>query len=257
MNFDPSSSDDLLRLTLYLTPDHECGYFKDRPAATLYVDPDYEMNMRTYQFLLYQGFRRSGDQVYRPYCRDCHECIPIRLPVEKFKLSKSLRRVWKKNQDLTVTASPPSITQERFELYQNYINNRHEDGPMANPTPDDFLSFLDCSWGKTQFVEFRLDTKLLMVAVIDCLEDGLSAVYTFFDPAFSSRSLGTYAILWEVKEAQSLGNKWLYLGYWVEGCKKMRYKSRFKPMQIYQERKWVEYDLAVPDIAVLKAKKFG
>jgi leucyl-tRNA---protein transferase len=248
MNFDPSSSDDLLRLTLYLTPDHVCGYFKGRSAATLYVDPAYEMSARTYQFLLYQGFRRSGDQVYRPYCKDCHECIPIRLPVEKFKKSKSLRRVWNKNQDLEVETFPPSLTQERFELYRAYINTRHDNGPMVNPTPDDFLSFLDCSWGQTPIVEFRLDGKLLMVAVMDRLDDSLSAVYTFFDPAFASRSLGTYGVLWEIQEAQLLGKEWLYLGYWVEACKKMRYKSRFKPMQIYQERKWVEYDLTVPDI---------
>ncbi|MBF0445576.1 MAG: arginyltransferase [Magnetococcales bacterium] len=248
MNFDPTSRDDLLRLTLYLTPDHDCGYFRGRSAATLYVDPAYEMSALTYQFLLYQGFRRSGNQVYRPYCSDCHECIPIRLPVEKFKLSKSLRRVWKKNQDLTVKIFPPSLTQERFELYHAYINNRHDDGPMVNPTPDDFLSFLDCSWGQTQFVEFRQDAKLLMVAVMDSLDDSLSAVYTFFDPTFASRSLGTYAVLWEIQEAQRIAKEWLYLGYWVKACKKMRYKSRFKPMQIYQERNWVEYDQKVPDI---------
>ncbi|MBF0357152.1 MAG: arginyltransferase [Magnetococcales bacterium] len=243
MNFEQSSSSDVLRLTLYLTPAHSCGYFAGRLAATLYVDPGYAMSADTYQFLLNQGFRRSGNQVYRPYCGGCSECIPVRLPVWKFKPGRNFRRVLNKNQELVVTTSPAAFNQERFELYQLYIKDRHGDGPMANPGPDDFISFLECSWGESKFVEFRLDGRLVMVAVMDEQENSFSAVYTYFDPTESARSLGTFAILWQIEEVKRLGKEWLYLGYWVEACKKMRYKSRFKPMEIFQDRKWIELDV--------------
>jgi leucyl-tRNA---protein transferase len=238
MNFDPSSATDKLRLTLFLTPPHPCGYFPDRSAATLFVDPMYKMTPDIYQLLLGQGFRRSGVQVYRPYCGICQECLPVRVPVELFRPGKSFRRILKKNRDVVAELSSPQFSQERFDLYQTYITDRHGDGPMANPSPDDFISFLECSWGEARFVDFRLQGRLVMVAVLDYQDDSLSAVYTYFDPAESQRSLGTFAILWEIEEAHRLGKEWFYMGYWVENCQKMSYKARFRPMELYRGRKW-------------------
>ncbi len=238
MNFDPSSGSDKLRLTLFLTPPHVCGYFPERMAATLFVDPRYRMTPTVYRLLLARGFRRSGVQVYRPYCGECQDCVPIRIPVESFKAGRSFRRVWNKNRDLTVTVSQALYSDERFQLYKSYIDSRHDDGPMADPSIDDFTSFLDCSWGTPHFVDFRLDGRLVMVATLDYMQDSLSAVYTYFDPALSRRSLGTYAILWEIAEARRLGRQWLYMGYWVETCRKMSYKSRFRPMEVYKEQQW-------------------
>jgi leucyl-tRNA---protein transferase len=239
MNFDPSSGVDTFRLTLFLTPPHSCGYLPGRSASTLFVDPMYPMSSEIYQFLLAQGFRRSGTQVYRPYCGSCQECIPIRLSVSDFKPGRSFRRILKKNQDLTMESVAPLFSEERFTLYQDYIKDRHDDGPMANPEPDDFTSFLGCTWGQARFVEFRLEGRLVMVAAVDHQSLSLSAVYTFFDPQLSPRSLGTFAILWEIEEARRLGKEWLYLGYWIPNCQKMAYKSRFKPLQAYRKKQWV------------------
>ena len=239
MNFDPATAADKLRLTLFLSPPHPCGYLSQVSAATLFVDPMYRMSSTTYQLLLGRGFRRSGSQVYRPYCGECQACVPVRIPVASYKPQKSLRRVWKKNLDLSVEICAATYTDERFALYKSYLEARHHDGPMANPEPDDFVNFLGCTWGKTRFLEFRRQGQLLMVAVVDEQSNSLSAVYSYFAPAESKRSLGSYAILWEIEEARRMGKQWLYLGYWVEACKKMSYKSRFKPMQVYHEQKWM------------------
>ncbi|MBF0455822.1 MAG: arginyltransferase [Magnetococcales bacterium] len=238
MNFDPSSQAGKLRLALFLTPPHPCGYLNDLMASTLFVDPHYTMTVATYRYLLERGFRRSGSQVYRPYCGSCQACIPARIPVDSFKLGRSFRRVWKKNQDLQSSNCEPGYTEERFALYQSYLGTRHDEGPMANPSPDDFIRFLGCGWGETQFIEFRLQGRLVMVSVIDQQPDSLSAVYAYFDPALSYRSLGTYSILWEVERAKREGKKWLYLGYWVEDCQKMSYKARFHPLELYRQQKW-------------------
>ncbi|MBF0161190.1 MAG: arginyltransferase [Magnetococcales bacterium] len=228
-------------LNLYLSRSHACGYLADRLAATLFVDPEVAMNDILYAFLMERGFRRSGGHVYCPYCPTCRACQAVRVPVVDYRLPRSMRRVWQRNQDLTVRMMLPAYTQERFELYRDYINGRHQGGPMANPSPDDFMDYLIAPWSTTRFVEFRQGERLLMVAVTDILPTALSAVYTFFRPDEAARSLGSYAILWQIHEALGLEKSHLYLGYWIAECQKMDYKARFQPLELYQGRQWVRF----------------
>ncbi|MEO5339523.1 MAG: arginyltransferase [Magnetococcus sp. MYC-9] len=233
-------------LNLFLSRPHPCGYWPDRQAATLFVDPDVAMNDTLYAFLLERGFRRSGGHVYRHYCPGCRACQAVRVPVAAHRFSRNLRRIWQRNQDLTVRVMPPDCNRERFDLYQTYINDRHGDGPMVDPTPGDFSDYLIAPWSMTRFVEFRLGSRLLMVAVTDILPEALSAVYTFFAPEERRRSLGTYAILWQIRETLGLDKSHLYLGYWIAGCPKMDYKARFQPLELYEGQQWVRFLLQDP-----------
>ncbi|WP_130470201.1 arginyltransferase [Candidatus Magnetaquicoccus inordinatus] len=228
-------------VNLYLSRPHPCGYLPDRSAATLFVDPAATMHDELYAFLLERGFRRSGGHVYCHYCPGCRACQAVRIPVHAFQLSRSWRRIWQRNQDLTVRVLPAGFNNERFALYQDYIGQRHGDGPMANPLPDDFTDYLLASWSMTRFVEFRAGGRLLMVAVTDLLPGALSAVYTFFTPEEAARSLGSYAILWQIRETIGLGGEHLYLGYWIAGCRKMLYKSRFQPLECFRGRQWLPF----------------
>lgn len=227
------------KLNLFLSQSHDCGYWSGRRSATLFADPSVAMEDGLYAFLLEQGFRRSGKHVYRHHCVACCACIAVRVPVDDFSPKRSLRRVWQRNQDLSVHVLPASVTSERFHLYRSYIHARHHDGPMGHPEIQAFSEFLYAPWSTTRFVEFRKNDRLLMVAVMDILPEALSAVYTFFDPEEVARSLGTYAILWQIRKAQGLEKRHLYLGYWIENCQKMHYKARFQPLELYQEAKWV------------------
>ncbi|MBF0400262.1 MAG: arginyltransferase [Magnetococcales bacterium] len=228
-------------VSLFLSRPHACGYLPDQRAATLFVDPAVTMNDTLYSFLVERGFRRSGTHVYCHYCPSCQACRAIRVPVRHHLPNRALRRVWRRNQDLTIRVLPAGFTRERFALYQSYLQGRHQDGPMADSTPADFNDYLIAPWSMTRFVEFRKQDKLVMVAVTDILPAGLSAVYTFFSPEEQARSLGTYAILWQIREAVGLDKSHLYLGYWIGNCRKMAYKSRFQPMELYQGQQWVQF----------------
>lgn len=224
--------------SLHLTQPHSCGYLPSLDAATLFVDPSWPMDSALYGWLIQQGFRRSGSHVYRPFCDRCQECVPVRLPVKQFRSQRNLKRILTRNQDLTVSLQPAAFNEERFALYVHYLKIRHPDGPMAAPTPNEFSDFLLCDWGATQFVEFRLQHRLVAVAVVDVLPDALSAAYTFFDPTQHHRSLGTLAILWQITHAIHHELPWLYLGYWIKDCRKMAYKSRFQPLEGYIGHQW-------------------
>jgi len=225
-------------LTLYSTPPHSCAYFTGQQATTVFVDPFFQDNLAIYSYLSKQGFRRSGQFLYRPHCQRCEQCISVRIPVHAFKAHRNQRRIWKKNQDLTVSPVASYFKQEHFELYQRYLLHRHKNGGMDNPTPRSYVNFLTCNWANIVFYEFRLHGKLLAVAVVDFLGDSLSAVYTFFDPDYSKRSLGVYAILWEIEESKRLNLEWLYLGYWIKNCKKMSYKTNYYPLEYYHKKQW-------------------
>jgi len=217
------------------TPPHECGYFADRIATTVFAVPffSYKDNV-LYHTLVRYGFRRSGEEIYRPLCEGCHACVSVRVPVQLFKPRRSQRRVWKKNQELTVSPVAPVFKQEHFNLYSRYLASRHKGGSMDNPTPDAYMQFLTSSWAKTVFYEFRLQEQLVMLAIVDHVDKGLSAVYTCFEPDLPARSLGVYAILWEIEETKRLNLNWLYLGYWVKDCQKMDYKTEYQPLECYQ-----------------------
>lgn len=205
---------------------------------TLFADPQICPDKATYSMLSEQGFRRSGGHVYRPNCPPCDACIPIRLPVNEFKPRRGQRRNLQRNNDLSIHACDPVYDPLHFDLYTRYVAARHAGGGMENPDPSSYMDFLTANWATTTFYEIKFNRTLYAVSVVDHLEDGLSAVYTFFDPAKSERGLGRYAILQGITIARDLGMEWLYLGYWIDACKKMAYKSEFAPHQCYVNGAW-------------------
>ncbi len=225
-------------LVFYASPPHECSYLPEREAITLFADPYAAMTPALYSALAEMGFRRSGNYVYRPRCATCDACKPARIPAEAFVPDRSQRRAWQRNSDLTVNVLPAEYREEHYRLYRRYIHSRHADGGMDVDAPERYLEFLGSSWMKSEFVEFRLQGRLMMVAVIDVMADGLSAVYTFFDPDESRRSLGTYAILWQLAEARARGLPYVYLGYWIAESPKMAYKQRYHPLELYRLGNW-------------------
>jgi len=225
-------------IRLYMSPPHNCAYLPDREAVTQFIDPAQTIDSRLYSQLVDTGFRRSGEYVYRPRCTGCHACIPVRIPVAAFLPSRSQRRIWQRNQDLQVSSRPADFQDEHFALYRRYISARHPGGDMDIADPDRYREFLLSRWSDTWCYEFRLGTRLLAVAVVDRLNRGLSAVYTFYDPDFAERSLGNFCILCEVAETERLGLSWLYLGYWIQECPKMSYKNRYHPLEIFRNGLW-------------------
>ena len=227
---------------LYLTSEHDCGYLPGRRATNLVPDPQRRMDIELYSQLIELGYRRSGDYTYRPHCAECTQCQPCRIPVEQFVPRRNQRRCLARNRDLVIRSVPAAYDEEHFELYRCYINSRHADGDMVNPTPTDFSNFLYSEWSNTRFIEMRKDGKLLAVAVTDFVETGLSAVYSYFDPDESQRSLGTYCILQLIEETRRIGLDYLYMGYWIEHCKKMSYKATYHPLEIFVEHRWIRAD---------------
>lgn len=236
-------------LAFYTSPPHPCGYLSARSAVTVFADPSAPMDMATYGRLIDYGFRRSGEHVYVPRCPNCQSCMPARLPVAEFHPDRAQRRTLRDNQraDGAVTAHilKPGFRQEHFELYRRYIATRHPGGGMDDPNPAKYLEFLTCDWCETLFVEFRLAEKLLAVTVLDVLPQGLSAVYTFFDPEQAHRSPGRYALLWSIGEAKRRGLAWVYLGYWIDGCRKMQYKQDYRPIELLMNGRWRRFDTGV------------
>ncbi|MCC7119985.1 MAG: arginyltransferase [Gammaproteobacteria bacterium] len=229
-------------LGFFVTPPHKCGYLPGRNAVTIFVDPRRRPNVQTYTLLSQHGFRRSGDHVYRPQCPDCAACIPVRIPVAEFEATRAQRRTLSINSDVYLVPKPPTFQREHFTLYERYINARHSGGSMENPDRDSYLEFLTSGWADSVFYEFRRGRELLAVAVVDHLLDGLSAVYTFFDPTLPRRSLGRLAILKQIELARTLQLKWLYLGYWIEECRKMTYKREYWPLEQLSGGTWTRLD---------------
>jgi arginyl-tRNA--protein-N-Asp/Glu arginylyltransferase len=226
------------KLVFYAAESHECGYLPGEKAVSAFADPKGPMSTLIYSHLAEFGFRRSGEYVYAPQCPSCTQCVPLRIPVSLFKPSKSQRRIYTRNKFIKIKKQNMEFNEEYFLLYKTYLHHRHQGGGMDNPSPESFLDFLSSSWSKTNFYEFRLDGILVSVSVIDQLMKGLSAVYTFFDPDYSYLSPGQFAILWMIEEATKRDKQWLYLGYWIDNCQKMRYKINFKPAELLTEKGW-------------------
>lgn len=233
---------DVSSLKLYATHEHPCSYLRNKMATTVFIDPDAEINKKSYSELSDFGFRRSGKHIYRPHCRLCQACVPVRIPVASLRQSRSHKRCLKRNSDAELRIVPTIQTDEHYALYERYIVGRHSDGDMYPPSRDQFHDFLSSEWGTTRYLEWRTDGKLLAVAVTDELEQGLSAIYTFYDPDQDDRSLGTFAILQQTEMARRLNLPYVYLGYWIKECEKMRYKTRFKPLQMYVNNHWLTFD---------------
>lgn len=225
-------------LAFFASEPHPCSYLDDQTAISVFADPSVTMTMRIYSRLADYGFRRSGSYVYTPSCPSCQSCLPLRIPVEQFRPNRSQRRAIKRNAGLTVHAIPAGFRQDHYELYCRYLTHRHAGSSMENPSPEEYMNFLTSDWSDTWFYEFRDNGKLAAVSVADKLAQGLSAVYTFFEPAYEAQSIGNYVILWLVQEARSLRLASLYLGYWIPQCKKMQYKSRFQPCEIFANGRW-------------------
>jgi len=225
-------------LKVYTTYPHSCSYLNDQEATTLFLDPRQPIDKQLYSNLSLLGFRRSGNHIYRPHCSQCEACIPARIPVAQFEPRRAHTRTWKRNDDLRVCRTDDLRDDEAFSLYCRYIQLRHADGDMYPPDREQYESFLNDAWDCTHYYRFYGSTGLVALAVVDELQDGLSAIYTFFDPNCDKRSLGTYAILWQIERTRALGLDYLYLGYWIRGCRKMAYKSEFRPLELYVKNRW-------------------
>lgn len=223
---------------MFLSMPHPCSYLPGRVATSLFVDPRAPIDSASYASYMRLGFRRSGDLVYRPHCRDCQACIPVRVPVAQFEADRTQRRILARNVDVRVTAHAPAYDPEHFALYLRYQKTRHAGGGMDDPDPQKYTNFLLSRHVHTVFYEMRLRARLLGVAVVDHLPDGLSAVYTFFDPAEKRRSLGTFAVLWQIERALQLGLSSVYLGYLIRECQKMSYKENYRPLEAYLDGRW-------------------
>ncbi|MGE0859367.1 MAG: arginyltransferase [Gammaproteobacteria bacterium] len=233
------------RLGFFTSPPHECGYLPEREAVTMFADPRINLSVEAYTWLSAHGFRRSGTHVYRPHCGACNACIPVRIAVPEFEPNRAQRRTLARNEDVEVVQRPARFEREQFALYERYLRARHRDSHMDSTNPSAYMSFLTALWCDTSFYEFRLRGELVAVAVVDRLGDGLSSVYTYFSPDHRARSLGRFAILKQVEWAAAAGLPWVYLGYWIQQCRKMSYKQEYAPLEFYLDGTWTR----TPDLA--------
>lgn len=232
----------MISITLVSSPPHLCNYLDEQRSQTVFVYPTDQLNTSIYSQLIKQGFRRSGDDVYVPHCPHCNACIPARLAVKEFKPNRSQQRCWKKNSQTKAVVKPAIFEQAHYDLYLRYQRTRHRGGEMAESSREDYFNFLSSAWCDTVFVEFSINDQLVGVAVVDQLDNALSAVYTFFDPDFSDYGLGVFAVLWQIDYARQLQKEFVYLGFWIKACQKMSYKSNYQPLQILRDQQWQDYD---------------
>ena len=223
---------------LYLSAPHPCPYIEPETAATVMLDPKHPVNDALFNTLLKAGFRRSGDSIFRPHCRNCNACISVRIPAAEYRPNRAQRRTYSRNSDLATSMTPATFNDEHFDLYCRYQAWRHSGDLMDHSDPKLYREFMVESTVETVFIEHRLNGKLATVSVCDLTDDGMSAVYTFFDPKLQARSLGTYAIMKQVDYVNSMRLDWLYLGYWINGCKKMGYKIKFAPIFGFVNKEW-------------------
>ncbi|TKB43746.1 arginyltransferase [Thalassotalea mangrovi] len=220
-----------------LTQHFACNYLPEKKERLMVVMNHELLSNENYQRLLEAGFRRSGNQVYRPHCKNCDACESLRVPVQEFAPTRSQKRVLKINQDIEIQIS--SLEKPTYyPLYKRYINAIHQDGGMYPANREQYNNFIFSKNISQLFIELYLEQKLVSVAVTDNLPNALSALYTFYDPDLPKRSLGILSILSQIKVAQQLQKNFLYLGYQIDDCSKMNYKSRYFPHQRLQGERW-------------------
>ncbi len=224
----------------YLTAPTPCPYLPDHEERKVFTHLIGRRAVALNDALTQSGFRRSQTIAYRPACETCRSCVSVRVLVNEFKLSKSFRRIIDRNQDLVGTVVRPEPTAEQYSLFRTYLDARHSGGGMADMSVLDYSMMIEDSHVESRLVEYRStnafisgggEGALAAVCLTDLLSDGLSMVYSFYEPDVPTRSLGTYMILDHIERARRLGLPHVYLGYWVDGSKKMAYKGRFKPQE--------------------------
>jgi arginine-tRNA-protein transferase len=255
----------LSALHFYLTAPYPCSYLPDLQARSQVATPVFLINTPVYSELVQHGFRRSGTYTYRPYCDECHACIPLRVLAKQFKANRSQRRAWAQHDHLETSLHPLQDRAEHYELYQRYQRTRHKNGGMDDDDRESYQNFLLQSHVDSILVEFRepvdMTTSissghaqnkqgmLRMISVIDLLGNGLSSVYTFYDPDLPGASLGVYNVLWQIELCRKLNLDFVYLGYWIKNSRKMAYKIEYQPAQGLLDGVWRTLDKDIPNAA--------
>lgn len=220
-------------------PPRPCPYLGGRTEQNIFTELAGPNTPHLYDALTQAGFRRSHNVAYRPACPGCQACVPVRVVVDAFEPGKSLKRVDRRNAETKEIVTPARATPEQFQLFSRYVASRHGDGEMAGMSYMDYMAMVQDSPLKTFMTEYRTaDRRLVAACLVDRLSDGLSAVYSFFDPDFDGQSLGTYIILRLIDQCRRAGLPYLYLGYWINGSRKMAYKSRFQPLEGLGQHGW-------------------
>jgi arginine-tRNA-protein transferase len=233
---------------LYLTAPAPCPYLPGQRERKVFTHLLGNNAVPLNDALSENGFRRSQTIAYRPACEGCTACVSVRIRASDFAPSRNFRRVISQNGDLVRTKTSGKATQEQFSLLRSYLDARHDEGGMADMTALDYVSMVEDTTVRTEVIEYRIESldespgALVAVALTDVLADGLSMVYTFFDVSRAARSLGTYLILDHIREAQARRLPYVYLGYWIAGCRKMSYKARFQPLEALGRHGWQPFD---------------
>lgn len=232
-------------IRFYLTTPQPCPYLPERRERKVFASLDGSDAVELNDSLTHAGFRRSQNIAYRPACDMCAACVSVRIPADRFSFSRRWRRVLARNTDLTTRIVPATATYEQFDLMKRYLGERHLGAGMSDMSAFDYAAMVEDSTVRTHLVEYRTgEGQLMACALVDALGDGLSLLYSFYEPELDERSLGTFVILDHVRQAVRVGYPHVYLGYWIEGSRRMAYKAQFRPLQALGPTGWA--DLPAP-----------